>query len=577
MSVPTVSRSEIEELMVGILSTERFTASNTLKKILTYVVQEELEGRGERIKGLSIAWDALGKKNDFDPQRNPVVRVSVSRLRSALDAYYNEEGKADLVRIEIPKGSYRPFFHDQRNESDGKVRNTSDGDGIEKQIIPVLEMPKKSIYWPILLSVLIIFSALTFSFWNAVVQTDDIQLGSIGQSHPIIEILPFSSPNQSLHGHALAAFRKQIAADLSHFKNIRVRMTPLHDSTHADDHSGTFQLLGREIPVGEQDKFILILQGAARGDVVWSHVIQTPRTDSEFYSLLDLEVGQIVTQIAGTRGALPREAFARLSDRRKKFGHTQSTNYECVLSFRVFEATRDPVEETYSRACLSRLIHVEKTQDASVWAAWSIMKYFLWTGIIGDGAKDDHTVYAEALAAANKAVRLDSADSTNYHYLGTILKGGGQYEEAMAAYKRAVELNPSNVQVYAAMGWFYFVNGGWENGVAEINKALDKSYETSGWVRIPLSMNAFRKGNYSEALKEAKHVIAAGDQRGWILAYAAAIAMENHSEIEILRSELEKLPSYNHQNPMKKLGALFNDSSVIDEYDRVLSSARTEL
>ena len=41
---------------------------------------------------------------DFDPTTDAIVRVEIARLRSKLRDYYAEEGRADPLRIDIPKG-----------------------------------------------------------------------------------------------------------------------------------------------------------------------------------------------------------------------------------------------------------------------------------------------------------------------------------------------------------------------------------------------------------------------------------------------------------------------------------------
>ena len=39
-----------------------------------------------------------------------IVRVEARRLRNQLSEYYGSEGRTDIVRIEVPKGGYRPVF-----------------------------------------------------------------------------------------------------------------------------------------------------------------------------------------------------------------------------------------------------------------------------------------------------------------------------------------------------------------------------------------------------------------------------------------------------------------------------------
>ena len=94
----------------------RVVASPTLAKspqlahFLTYIVDETLAGRGDRLKAYTIATDALGRDANFDPQTDPIVRVEAGRLRRALEQYYATDGRTDPLVIDLPTGRYMPAF-----------------------------------------------------------------------------------------------------------------------------------------------------------------------------------------------------------------------------------------------------------------------------------------------------------------------------------------------------------------------------------------------------------------------------------------------------------------------------------
>jgi adenylate cyclase len=83
-------------------------AGERLPAMLRYIVREELSGRGDRIKGFTIATEVLGRGADFDPQADGIARAEMTRLRKALDHYNARSSIIDAVRIEIPRGSFRP-------------------------------------------------------------------------------------------------------------------------------------------------------------------------------------------------------------------------------------------------------------------------------------------------------------------------------------------------------------------------------------------------------------------------------------------------------------------------------------
>ncbi|MBN1998702.1 hypothetical protein JW935_14170 [candidate division KSB1 bacterium] len=62
---------------------------------------------------IDFAINVFGKKKDFDPAEDTVVRVYFYRLRKKLAEYYNGPGKHDPVRITIPKGHHCIEFYTQ--------------------------------------------------------------------------------------------------------------------------------------------------------------------------------------------------------------------------------------------------------------------------------------------------------------------------------------------------------------------------------------------------------------------------------------------------------------------------------
>ena len=74
----------------------------------------------------------FGRKADFDPILDPIVRVQAGRLRRSLERYYLLTGDAGAIRIELPRGGYAPAFvtaaaKDGRRGSRGEVRHACGG------------------------------------------------------------------------------------------------------------------------------------------------------------------------------------------------------------------------------------------------------------------------------------------------------------------------------------------------------------------------------------------------------------------------------------------------------------------
>ncbi|MEM9632810.1 MAG: hypothetical protein AAGA50_15880 [Pseudomonadota bacterium] len=108
-----VSADLIKAALNNALASAEFQSAPQLRAFLEFVVDATLSKSREKIKGYTIAVEALGRSEDFNPVTDPIVRVEAARLRRRLDKYYAGSGANDPVRITIPKGSYTPQFSEQ--------------------------------------------------------------------------------------------------------------------------------------------------------------------------------------------------------------------------------------------------------------------------------------------------------------------------------------------------------------------------------------------------------------------------------------------------------------------------------
>ena len=104
------SREEVRAYLARLLGTAAFQASPRRRKLLAYIVEQTLAGRGDRLKAFDLAIAVLGRDERFDAQNDPIVRIEVGRLRRDLERYYEVAGRDDPIRITIPKGHYIPAF-----------------------------------------------------------------------------------------------------------------------------------------------------------------------------------------------------------------------------------------------------------------------------------------------------------------------------------------------------------------------------------------------------------------------------------------------------------------------------------
>jgi len=101
---------QCEHQVRRILQSATFRNASTLQQLFQFLAAKTIAGTPEVLKEYTIGVEALGRRADFDPKIDPIVRVQSHRLRLKLKEYYDLEGSHDPILIHIPKGHYQPTF-----------------------------------------------------------------------------------------------------------------------------------------------------------------------------------------------------------------------------------------------------------------------------------------------------------------------------------------------------------------------------------------------------------------------------------------------------------------------------------
>jgi hypothetical protein len=108
-----VEREELNWLLTsGVLG-----RSQNLAQMLKFICEKHFEGQASQITEYAVAVEALGRRSDFNPQSDTIVRVTAHMLRKRLQEVYEGEGAARPVHILIPPGQYAPSFVRQIKEA----------------------------------------------------------------------------------------------------------------------------------------------------------------------------------------------------------------------------------------------------------------------------------------------------------------------------------------------------------------------------------------------------------------------------------------------------------------------------
>ena len=102
--------SATSQQLERVLTSPGFAQNERLSRFLRFLVERQLEGRESELKESVIGIEVFGRRPDYNPKRDAIVRTEAGRLRSRLAEYYANGGKLDALVIELPKGGYVPLI-----------------------------------------------------------------------------------------------------------------------------------------------------------------------------------------------------------------------------------------------------------------------------------------------------------------------------------------------------------------------------------------------------------------------------------------------------------------------------------
>lgn len=257
-------RTELER----IVSSEGFSGSPRLQQLLTYIVTETIEGRADRIKGLSIAQDVYGQVDPEAARTSTVVSVEARRLRRKLSDYYLGVGANAPIVIEIPKGAFVPIFRHAAMETKPETSTAQ----------PVQNLARNTPRWYLVFAIVVLVFLSVVLLWSYVNRVASPAFESAALERPVIAVIPFRNLTGNVQNEVLVTgMTEDITADLAQLHEIDVI-----------SYSSTSLLTNPDMPpkeIGQLLHVSHIVQGSVRGNA------QNVRVNAE---LLDVRSGKLI-------------------------------------------------------------------------------------------------------------------------------------------------------------------------------------------------------------------------------------------------------------------------------------------
>jgi len=535
----SVPEQNIRKELEHICASKHFVGSPRLSEMLQFVVEESLQGRGERIKAFTIAQAVFGRDESFDQQRDTIVRVEAGRLRRRLADYYADATQDHAVLIEIPKGGYAP-----------KISLLAGSTGNRRLKVAF------GIAAPVIVAI-----AITLAWWSG---TDRREGEAASSSNPdvlmaepavpFIAVLPLELSSEDPREQRLASgYVESVITSLAKLSGLSVMA---HASMiEFGDKGASIQTLKNDFGVSHvlrgrlqlEDNFLHMnvqLVKTETSKIIWADSMKGSL--DEMWTLQQQLASQVVEAMAIEIQPAGRDNFLKR--------HTN--NAETLAYYRqALLLLSPPNEMTRIHAARSMFIRSSELDPgfaggfAGEGFSHAITVLFLQTD-------DPDKELEKSIDLAGIAIETDPGFGMAYVSLAFAQTLSGNTKEAQANSEIALGLSPGDAFVQFIYGLNLVISGKPEQAIEPLNKALrlNPAEPRTPYLNV-LGIAHFAGGDYQTAINIFEQNMERGGPAGphMDLHRAAAYALlgKNDKAREIIESLKRSYPDFPHESLLR--------------------------
>ena len=469
------SHQGIRAQLARILGHRDFEATERTREFLRFVVEEKLAGREHRLKGYTIAIEVFGRGKDFDANLDPIVRIQAGRLRRALEHYYLVAGRADPIRIDIPKGGYVPTFAPQEATPGPSIDTAANGAGAN----PTVAGP----------TIAILPLANVTGIPDRAFFVDGLVEELISELNRYDEVISIPCWGRGVAGEGLGRLR-----ELSR------------------DVGARFVLGGSVRRDASHWKVSVHLTDAVAGHQIWGDTYKVELEAAKLIETQEEIARRVVSATAGEYGIIAR----RLSrESRGKAPATVST-YEALLRYHHYMLVMTPSAGEQAFAALQQATHREPEYGP----AWSALANLFAHAYIFD-RPGVASPLSHATEFARRGVALEPMSQLARTIMAYVYLLRGELDAFRREAETALALNPHSPNYVGTIGYLLVNAGDFDRGAELVRQAIAWNPCHPKWFHHALCAYHFQRGDYELAYKEALEV---GFQVGfWDSAIRAAV------------------------------------------------------
>jgi TolB-like protein/Tfp pilus assembly protein PilF len=438
-----------------ILASRAFAGAERPGRFLRFIAEQALAGN--QLKETLLGVEVFGRSPSYDPRLDGVVRVEAVKLRARLKDYYEKEGAADPIRIDLPKGGYLPRFETLRSLPAEPI------EPIEKETVP-----SQRVWWtnwrlavpPLALALLIAGYLLARGPHSRPAAPDSSS----------IAVLPFVNLSSDKENEYFSdGLTDDLIDALTKIRGLRV--VARGSAFQFKGKNPDIRAVGRQLNVatvlegsvqrsGDRLRITAQLSTVADGYHVWSETYD--RRLADVFAVQD-EISRAIV------GALEVRVAGNPGHRLVQSSTQDPEAYNLYLQGRFHlnkwtpEGARKGIE--YFGQAIGK--------DAGYAPAYTGMAdCYTWLGVFGWNAA--RQAMPQARQAANRALQLDETLAAAHVSLGYVKAlYDWDWPGADREFKRALELSPGDADAHFAYSVTYLTPlGRLDQALAEIQHAL---------------------------------------------------------------------------------------------------------
>lgn len=531
-----------------IVNSRGFRQSDRMSRFLRFAVKGALANDPARLKEYAVAVEVFDRDPSFDPKTDNIVRVEARRLRKKLKEYYDDEGRQDPIRIELPGPGYLPVFSPGAEE------------------VKAAERPSRWRGWMLLAGAVLMLAG----FAGAVILRTAKQRAPRFSSIAVLPLLDLS-PGKDQE-YFCDGMMDELTESLTTVPGLRVvartsalafRSKPYDIRRIGKELNAETVLEGSIRKEGSRIRITVQLVGTADGYHLWSNTYE--RDVKDVFAVED-EIGRLVTEkVRGSLAPAPPGLAA-------KRGNTSPAAYDLYLLGRHEWAAFRPdafmkAVQYYQRSvaidpqfalgysgiaeayCYISEYRIRPPKEVMPLAKEAALKALALDDSLAEAHAALGTVatlydwdWKVAENEFRRALQLKPGYAYAVHWYGHLLETTGRLPEALSKMQQAQAMDPLSSLINGDLGRTYTLSRQWDQAEAQYRRCLELDPGNPTY-QLGLAAVSFERGEYKEASRRLQLLLNVPWMRGMALAALAATTMaaNDAGEAQRWRAQFEDL------------------------------------